>query len=31
MDAAFSDCTILEQQAVMRFLWAEVVKPADFH
>jgi hypothetical protein len=26
-----SDCTVIEQRAVVRLLWAERVKPADIH
>ena len=29
MDGPLWDCTDLEQRAVIRFLWAEGVKPAD--
>jgi hypothetical protein len=31
MAASLSDCTIEEQCAVMRFLWAEEVKSAEIH
>jgi len=31
MHALTSDCTILEQRAVIKFLWAEGVKPTDIH
>ena len=29
MDAPLQDCTIEEQRGVMRFLWAEGVKPVE--
>jgi len=31
VDAPLSDFTILEQRAVMTFLWTERIKPADMH
>jgi len=31
MDAPLQDCTVEEQRGVVRFLWAEVVKPAEIH
>jgi hypothetical protein len=31
MAATLSDCTIEEQRAVVRFLWAEEVKSAEIH
>jgi hypothetical protein len=31
MAALLSDCTIEEQRAVVRFLWAEGVKSAEIH
>jgi hypothetical protein len=31
MAAPLGDCTIEEQRAVVRFLWAEGVKSADIH
>jgi len=31
MDAPLQDCTIEEQQGVVRFLWAEGVKPVEIH
>jgi hypothetical protein len=31
MAAPLSDCTIEEQRAVVRFLWAERVKSAEIH
>jgi len=31
MDAPLQDCTIEEQHGVMRFLWAEGVKPVEIH
>jgi len=31
MDAPLQDCTIEEQRGVVRFLWAEGVKPAEIH
>ena len=31
MDAPLQDCTIEEQRAVVRFLWAEGVKPVGIH
>jgi hypothetical protein len=31
MDAPQFDCTILEQRALIRFLWAEGVKPSDLN
>ena len=31
MDAPLQDCTIQEQRGVVRFLWAEGVKPVEIH
>jgi len=31
MDAPLQDCTIKEQHGVVRFLWAEGVKPVEIH
>jgi len=31
MDAHLQDCTIQEQRGVVRFLWAEGVKPVEIH
>jgi len=31
MDALSQDCTIEEQRGVVRFLWAEGVKPVEIH
>jgi len=31
MDAPLYDCTIAEQRGVVRFLWAEGLKPAEIH
>jgi hypothetical protein len=31
MEAPLSECTISEQRAVIRFLWAEGIKPSDIH
>ena len=31
MDAALQDCAIEEQRGVVRFLWAEGVKPVEIH
>jgi len=31
MDAILQDCSIEEQRDVVRFLWAEGVKPVDIH
>ena len=31
MDALFQDCTIEEQRGIVRFLWAEGVKPVEIH
>jgi len=31
MDAALQDCTIEERRGVVRFLWAEGVKPVEIH
>ena len=31
MEAPLQDCTIEEQRAVVRFLWAEGVKPVGIH
>ena len=31
MDVPLQDCTIEEQHGVVRFLWAEVVKPVEYH
>jgi len=31
MDAPLQDCTIEEQRGVVRFLWAEGVKPVGIH
>jgi hypothetical protein len=31
MDTPFQDCTIEEQRCVVRFLWAEGVKPVEIH
>jgi len=31
LDAPLQDCTILEQRGVLRFLWAEGVKPVEIH
>ena len=31
MDPPLQDCTIEEQRGVMRFLWAEGVKPVEIH
>jgi len=31
MDAPLQDCTIEEQLGVVRFLWAEGVKPVEIH
>jgi len=31
MDAPLQDCTIEEQRGVVRFLWAERVKPVEIH
>jgi len=31
MDAPLLDCTIEEQRGVVRFLWAEGVKPVEIH
>jgi len=30
-DAPLQDCTIEEQRGVLRFLWAEGVKPVEIH
>jgi hypothetical protein len=30
-EAPFSECTISEQRAVIRFLWAEGIKPSEIH
>jgi len=30
-DAPLQDCTIEEQRGVVRFLWAEGVKPVEIH
>ena len=31
MDTPLQDCTIGEQRGVVRFLWAEGVKPVEIH
>jgi transposase len=31
MEAPLSECTISEQRAVIRFLWAEGIKPSEIH
>jgi len=31
MDIPLQDCSIVEQRAVVRFLWAEGVKPVEIH
>jgi len=31
MDSPLQDCTIEEQRGVVRFLWAEGVKPVEIH
>jgi len=31
MDAPLQDCTVEEQRGVVRFLWAEGVKPVEIH
>jgi hypothetical protein len=31
MEAPISVCTISEQRAVIRFLWAEWIKPSEIH
>jgi len=31
MDAPLQDCTIEEQHGVVRFVWAEGVKPVEIH
>jgi len=31
MDAALQDCTVVEQRGVVRFDWAEGVKPVEIH
>jgi len=31
MDHSLQDCTIEEQRGVVRFLWAEGVKPVEIH
>ena len=31
MDARLQDCTIEEQRGVVRFVWAEGVKPEEIH
>jgi len=31
MDAPLQDCTIEDQRGVVRFLWAEGVKPVEIH
>ena len=31
MEAPLQDCTIEEQRGVVRFLWAEGVKPVEIH
>jgi len=31
MDAPLQDCTIEEQRGIVRFLWAEGVKPVEIH
>ena len=31
MDAPLQDCSIEEQRGVVRFLWAEGVKPVEIH
>ena len=31
MDAPLQDCTIEEQRVLVRFLWAEGVKPVEIH
>jgi len=31
MDTPLQDCTIEEQRGVVRFLWAEGVKPVEIH
>jgi len=31
MDVSLQDCTIEEQRGVVRFLWAEGVKPVEIH
>ena len=31
MDAPLQDCTIQEQRGVVRFVWAEGVKPVEIH
>ena len=31
MDPSLRDCTIEEQQGIVRFLWAEGVKPVEIH
>ena len=31
MDAPLQDCTIEDQRGVVRFLWAERVKPVEIH
>jgi hypothetical protein len=31
MDACLQDCTIEEKSGIVRFLWAEGVKPVEIH
>lgn len=31
MDAPLNNCTIKEQHAIVSYLWAEGVKPAEIH
>jgi len=31
MSAPLSDCTIVEQCAVIRFVWSEGLKPSEIH
>jgi hypothetical protein len=31
MEAPLSECTISEKRAVIRFLWAEGIKPSEIH
>jgi hypothetical protein len=31
MEAPLSECTISEQHSVIRFLWAEGIKPSEIH
>jgi hypothetical protein len=31
MEAPLSECTVSEQRAIKRFLWAEGIKPSGIH